>query len=147
MWCLYAASHTGFVYEFDDTHSWFQARVDEKDDTHYLRKVTYADVPSSPHLAELGVNEVFYSKRKGWEHEREWRIVRPLAESSWHGSEGVYLFDVPAGALTGVIAGFRSTSESVQQLMKTLTNDRRLVHIRIGRAQVYGEETIHIGWE
>jgi len=147
MWCLYAASHAGFVYEFDGTHSWFQARADEKDDTHFLRKVAYVDVPPSPYLAELPVNEVLYSKRKGWEHEREWRIIRPLAESSWHGSKGVYLFDVPPEALTGVIAGFRSTSKSVRQLRETLTNDRRLAHVRIGYGQVRGEETIHIDWQ
>jgi hypothetical protein len=94
LWWRYASGQSGFVYEFDDKHSWFLAKTEEKDDIRGLRKVNYVDVPSSPYLSELTASEVLYSKRRYWEYEREWRIVRPLVKG-WQPKkdEEVYLFD------------------------------------------------------
>jgi hypothetical protein len=147
MWAHYAANHTGFVLEFDDGHAWFWAQRPQGDDCGVLKKVSYADEPSSRYLAELKAHEVFYTKGTKWEYEREWRIIRPLAESSMSPSEGVFLFDVPAPAITGVIAGLRTSSESLQELQKVHQSNHRLTHLRIGRiSEVKNSNTLEVVW-
>ena len=148
MWAHYAANHTGFALEFDDRHPWFWAQRPEGDDCGNLRKVNYANQPSSGYLAELKAHEVFYTKGEKWEYEREWRIIRPLAESSLSPSEGVFLFDFPATLLTGVIAGLRTSSESLQQLRKIHLSNLQLTHLRMGRmSEVTNSNTLKVIWE
>jgi hypothetical protein len=147
MWAHYAANHTGFVLEFDGEHTWFWAHRPEGDDCGTLKKISYADEPSSPYLAELKAHEVFYTKGKKWEYEREWRIIRPLAESSMSPSEGVFLFDVPATAITGVIAGLRTSSECLQELHEVRQGNRQLTHLRIGQiSEVKNSNTLEVTW-
>lgn len=147
MWAHYAANHTGFVLEFDGEHSWFWEQRPEGDDCGTLKKVSYADEPSSRYLAELKAHEVFYTKGKKWEYEREWRIIRPLAESSMSPSEGVFLFDVPATAITGVIAGLRTSSESLQELQRVRQGNHQITHLRMGRmSEVKNSNTLEVIW-
>jgi len=134
MWWRYAAGQSGFVYEFDDRHSWFWAKTEENDDTHELRKVTYVDVPSSPYSAELDAHEVLYSKRKNWEYEREWRIIRPFVESSLRIGDDAFLFDFSPAALTGVIVGSSTTDDSIHELLGILKSNPDLGHLRVGCA-------------
>lgn len=147
MWCRYASGDTGFVYEFDDKHPWFWAKAEEKDDTNELRKVSYVDIPASPYLSELSAHEVLYSKRKGWECEREWRIIRPFLESTPRKGEDVYLFDIPPAALTGVIVGSLTTDESIDQLALIVGSNSNLAHLRFGFADhLPCEEHVDIFW-
>ncbi len=147
MWAHYAANHTGFVLEFDDANVWFWAQRPKGDDCGNLRKVSYADQPSSGCLAELKAPEVFYAKGKKWEYEREWRIIRPLVESSTSPSEGVFLFDLPATVVTGVIAGLRTSGESLQELQEIHQSNSQLAHLRIGHIlEVRNSNTFQIGW-
>ena len=147
MWAHYAANHTGFVLEFNREHTWFCAHRPEGDDCGTLKKVSYADEPSSPYLAELKAHEVFYTKGKKWEYEREWRIIRRLAESSMSPSEGVFLFDVPATAITGVIVGLRTSSECLQELQKVRQGNHQLTHLRMGRmSEVKNSNTLEVIW-
>lgn len=135
LWWRYASGQNGFVYEFDDKHPWFWAKTEEKDDTHELRKVNYVDVPSSQYLSELTAFEVLYSKRKNWEYEREWRIMRPLVEG-WQprANEETYLFRIPPPALTRVIVGASATEDSIDELLGILKSNPDLEHIRVGCA-------------
>ncbi len=145
LWWRYASGQSGFVYEFDDKHPWFWAKTRENDDTHELRKVNYVDVPSSPYLAELDAHEVLYSKRKNWEYEREWRIIRPFVESPQRVGDDVYLFDVPPTALTGVIVGSSTTDASIHELVQIVTSNRNLAHLRIGCAHhVPSDSTVDV---
>jgi hypothetical protein len=147
MWAHYAANHTGFVLEFDGEHAWFRAQRPKGDDCGTLKKVSYADEPSSRYLAELKAHEVFYTKGKKWEYEREWRIIRPLAESSMSPRDGVFLFDVPATAITSVIAGLRTSSESLQELQRVRQGNHQLTHLRIGRiSEVKNSNTLEVIW-
>ncbi len=122
------------MYEFDDKHPWFWAKTQEKDDTHELRRVDYVDAPSSPYLSELAASEVLYSKRSYWEYEREWRIIRPLAESSKRVGEDVYLFEVPSAALKGVVVGSSATEDSIEELVRIINSNPDLAHLRVGCA-------------
>jgi hypothetical protein len=92
-------------------------------------------VPSSQYLSELTAFEVLYSKRKNWEYEREWRIIRPLVEG-WplKTNEETYLFRIPAPALTGVIVGASATEDSIDELLRILKDNPDLGHIRVGCA-------------
>ncbi len=147
MWAHYAANHSGFVLEFDDGHAWFWAQRPEGDDCGTLKKVSYADEPSSRYLAELKAHEVFYTKGKKWEYEREWRVIRPLVESSRSPTEGVFLFDLPATAITGVIAGLRTSSESLQELQEIRRGNPQLTHLRVGRmSEVKNANTLEVVW-
>lgn len=147
MWAHYAANHTGFILEFDDRHPWFWAQRPEGDDCGNLRKVSYSDQFSSPYLADLKAHEVFYTKGKKWQHEREWRIIRPLAESSVHLKEDIFLFDLPATLITGVIAGLRTRNESLQELQKIRQSDPQFTHIRIGRiTEDRNSNTLEVVW-
>jgi hypothetical protein len=133
MWAHYATNHSGFVLELDGKHPWFWMQRPDGDDCGNLRKVSYFDQPSSPYLADLKAHEVFYTKGKKWDYEREWRIIRPLAESSAHIGEDIFLFDIPATLITGVIAGLRTRKESLQQLRGLLQSNPQLTHVRTGR--------------
>jgi hypothetical protein len=147
MWCRYALERTGFVYELDDKHPWFWAKTDAKDDTHELRKVSYVDVPALPYLAELEAQEVLYNKRKKWECEREWRIIRPFVESSERIGEDIYLFDVPPSVLTGVIVGGCATDDSMQGLVQIIASNADLAHLRVGCAHLIPtEHRVEIEW-
>jgi hypothetical protein len=147
MWTHYAANHTGFVLEFDDGHRWFWAQRPEGDDCGTLRKVSYADQPSSDYLAELKAHEVFYTKGKKWEYEREWRIIRPLAESSTSPSEGIFLFDLPADVITGAIAGLRTNDETSQQLRDIRQRNSQFAHFRTGRiSEVKNSNALQVVW-
>ena len=143
MWTHYAANHTGLVLEFDDGHSWFWVKRPEGDDCGNLRKVSYADQPSSGFLAELKAHEVFYTKGTRWEYEREWRVVRPLVESSLELPGGVFLFDIPEGVITGVIVGLRVSTDSLRELRGILHNSPKLAKVRFGRI-VEGKLSNHL---
>jgi hypothetical protein len=147
MWCRYTTGHNGFAFEFDDKHPWFWARTQEKDDTHELRRVNYVALPSSTYLAELGAHEVLYSKRKVWECEKEWRIIRPFVESSQHKGEDIHLFSIPPAALTGVIVGSYTTDDSIDELAQIVRDNRDLAHLRIGCADCDPcKQTVDIFW-
>lgn len=148
MWAHYASNHTGFVLEFDDQHTWFWAQRPEGGDCGNLRKVSYTDQPSSGYLAELKAHEVFYTKGKKWEYEREWRIIRPLVESSTSPGEGVFLFDLPATVITGVIAGLRTSSESLRALDEIRQSSPQLTHLHIGRMlEVKNSNALEAVWD
>ena len=145
MWAHYASNHTGFVLVFDESHPWFSAKVAPTDEFHHLQKVSYLDQPTSPYLSELSGRDVFYSKLKQWEYEREWRIIRPLTEASRQIGDEVYLFDVPAQSLRGVILGIRTTATARAELSAILSADSKLSHIRKFQARISpGTNTIEV---
>ena len=147
MWAHYAANHTGFVLEFDDEHSWFWIERPKGDDCGNLRKVSYSDQPSSLYLADLKAHEVFYTKGTKWEYEKEWRVIRPLAESSVRLGEDVFLFDLPASLITSVISGLRTRNESIKELQSILQSNGLLTHIRIGHVvEDKSSNTLEVVW-
>jgi hypothetical protein len=133
MWAHYAANHTGFVLEFDEGHSWFWMKRSDTDEFRHLRKVTYADMSPPRYLGDLEGQEVFYSKLKEWEYEKEWRIIRPLEESSAHFGE-IYLFDVPPACIKGVVMGSRRSDSSAADLRAVLTANPALRHVHVSQA-------------
>lgn len=146
MWAHYAANHTGFVFEFDDGHPWFWAPRPDGDDCGNLRKVNYSDQPSSLNLSELKATEVFYTKATKWAYEKEWRIIRPLAESSMRLGSGIFLFGMPPTLITGVVAGLRSSNESLRELDGIFRSNPDLAHVRIGRVAEGNLNALDLTW-
>jgi hypothetical protein len=136
MWDRYAAGYSGFVIEFDDKHPWFWAQRADTDDFRHLRKVAYVDTLPSVYLTELSAHDVFYSKAKEWEHEREWRVIRPLEEASTRLDPDVYLFDVPPECIRGVIEGTKTKPDAGAELLAILGADPNLKHVRTFRAHL-----------
>jgi hypothetical protein len=105
MWAHYASSGTGFVVGFYANHSFFHASKDAAKNV--LRKVTYTDDRtenfwSNPYF-------LFLVKNKHWEYEREWRMLKDLAECDVQvdgGAQRVFLCNVPAETIRSVHFGY-----------------------------------------
>jgi Protein of unknown function (DUF2971) len=123
MWNLYANGHKGFLLEFAadfNTRECMRA----KDGTVYeVREVNYVDeyainvddlTGSDGRIPATECNEqVFYSKTSRWATEREYRMVRALADlPGWrlsagtvHRDQRVHLFDFTLDCLVSVTFG------------------------------------------
>lgn len=138
LWAHYADSHKGLAIEFDVQHEYFDRRRSDKDELYYLRQVKYAERSSMGRtLFDLDGDDLLVTKTLSWSHEREWRMLAPLdaAESSREiNGEAVYLFSVPALAITGVVLGARVADKVVDEVAELL----RLEHFR--HTQLYRAE-------
>jgi hypothetical protein len=56
----------------------------------------------------------------------------------------VYLFDVPATALTGIIVGSLATEDSIEQLVRIIGDNPDLAHLRIGCALAPSDQTVAV---
>lgn len=130
LWAHYADSHKGLAIEFDVQHEYFDRRRSDKDELYHLRQVKYAERSSMGRtLFDLDGDDLLATKNLSWSHEREWRMLAPLdaAESSREiNGEAVYLFSVPALAITGVVLGARVADKVVDEVAELL----RLEHFR-----------------
>lgn len=133
MWAHYADNHSGFLIVFDEQHPWFCAKMGYEDEFRHLRKVSYVDRSELRYLADLQGQDIFYSKLADWKYEREWRIIRPLQDSSAVLGD-VYLFDLPADSIKGIVTGLHANSESTAELKTILDRNPNLRHVRIGHA-------------
>lgn len=93
MWAHYADKYSGFCLEFDTDNELFEK----------AKKVVYVDeMPKLSVLSIYGegrrgdVLELFCTKSKSWDYEREWRCIH---------SEAGTAYTYPAEALTGVYFG------------------------------------------
>lgn len=121
MWTVYAQRGEGFVIHFDGDHQWFRRGAPHGIEP--KRKVRYVDVRSPVLLLELSIEELFLTKTREWEHEREWRMIRRLTEASERftvDGSSVYLFDVPAECVLSVRLGRRMTEDSKAQIREIL---------------------------
>lgn len=135
MWAHYAENHSGFVLEFSQEHKWFQAKIAETDEFRHLIKVNYVEGAATRYLVELSGYEVFYSKQKVWEYEREWRIIRPLTESTKQDGD-CYLFDVPPDCIQSVIVGTKTPARAIEDLRAILSRNPALRHVKISLASI-----------
>ena len=127
MWAHYTDQHRGVVLEF--------SAVDELDSAFLTaRPVVYQD--DAPSIADtkqwvnciLGLGEVNYLdlfaeyqyvKTKGWEYEKEWRIVssaRPGDHELFHD------YEFHPDELTGIYFGYRCSEDDRAELMALLTS-------------------------
>lgn len=116
MWSHYARSHEGFVLGFDSDSEYFRDAI---------RVVYSSDRPKRMSLVELTKTELFCTKSKEWEYEREWRVVRLGSDASRQLRRGmkllpIYLFKFPKAAVSRVIFGARSNQSIRRAILRAI---------------------------
>jgi hypothetical protein len=137
MWAHYASSHTGFVVEFDALHASFHEQKSDEDDLRHIRRVYYRESRPSAPLSDMSAIELFLVKSGHWGYEREWRIVRPLADATATVPADPYpiaLFEIPPAAVSGVIMGSRMSDAAAATLRQAVRANPDLAAVRIRRA-------------
>jgi hypothetical protein len=166
MWGHYADCYRGGVIQFETTNEFFTSEILDQNQLQFLTAIRY-----SKQLAELDLNYInrkksrletynwdvdgpttlvqerhplFFTKSLNWAYEREWRLVRRLAEPDEKASEllaemiftGIppvtdqQLIPVPVEAITGIIIGPRSMLSDLWRFVgNALSGDARLAHI------------------
>ena len=116
MWSHYARSHEGFVIGFNADSDYF---------TDAIRVVYSSERAKRMSLVELTKTEVFCTKSKAWEYEREWRVVRLGSDATRQLKRGgkqlpIYLFKFPKAAVSRVIFGARSNQSVRRAILKAI---------------------------
>jgi hypothetical protein len=127
MWGHYAASHSGLLLEFDQTHACFRRDAGRHSFAAIcgsLGDVVYSDRrPSIATLDLESVKRVAYTKSLEWAYEQEVRLLWPtLRADAYAGPDGkLALLEVPASALRSVTFGHycsATTRLSAEGLLK-----------------------------
>jgi len=137
MWSQYANGHRGFVIEFKDDFYRHPLMQSKTSDEYRPRKVEYVEdysinlddlVDKNGFIpVEVIQNELFFKKTSRWEHEHEYRMVRPLAdhpdyqlhETSYaYTDDNVYLFPFDWDCVSSIILGANMSIENKKEIMK-----------------------------
>lgn len=139
MWSQYANGHRGFVIEFKEDFYRHPLMKSKTGDEYPVRKVEYVDdyaiylddlVDANKEIpVEVIQNELFFKKTSRWEHEDEYRMVRPLSDSpDYKPSEtkyqypytdvSVYLFPFDWDCVSSIILGVNMSIENKKIIMK-----------------------------
>ena len=146
MWAHYAESHSGFVLEFDSSHSFFNQKQSDLDEIRHLRKVRYSKVRPKVDLKRNDSNfTVLLTKPDAWWDEEEWRLILELNKANSVKSDpanpfDVCLFAIPWAAVTGVIFGHRASAEVILEICKLVRGDERLKHIELKAAVMHPKD-------
>jgi len=154
MWSHYAASHRGFVLEFDAEHPFFDRKEFPGDPLRCVRKVRYQDrrppggrfdekywlrSPSRAveDLLTFMTGLLLLTKSADWAYEREWRMIAPLvwAETTLEkDGEEIHLLALPPGCVRGVILGSAMRDETRQRICELLQQPD-YSHVELRRAE------------
>ena len=121
MWSHYAASYSGAVVKFDETHEFFSGHFDVEysEQRPKVDIASYTDDDEPVPIAELCV------KAKEWEHEDEVRVVRSLADCRCVGTANgfpIYVMDVPPECIESVIIGERMPASHQREIWELVTD-------------------------
>lgn len=137
MWSHYAYGHAGFVLGFDARHPYFNARLSEVDEFRHLRRVEYRNERPNAPLSDLSGIEMFLVKSTDWAYEKEWRIMRPLADSENVADAqplSVHLFRYSSDAIKVVVFGARLLQPTKSALLEVLAAQPALRHVVLKQA-------------
>ena len=119
MWAHYANAHRGFCLEFSNELC-FVPNIRLIDTGRMVpfpvipMPVVYSEeYPVANLLSNDSTRDIFLTKAKQWEYEKEWRMALP-------GATGSYKF--PSPCLTGVIFGCRMSSEHKEMIREWCRN-------------------------
>jgi hypothetical protein len=123
MWGHYTDNHEGFVIGFDQNDSFFSVRRGPEDEFGFLRQVKYSRNRPRVTLANTTGTEWFEKKSDEWAYEKEWRMLRVLADAECR-IEGlphpICLFSFPEDSVVEIIAGLRCSLE-LRDRLRTLS--------------------------
>jgi len=153
MWSHYSLGHAGFALGFDARHPYFNARLSEVDEFRHLRRVEYRnDRPNAP-LSDLSGAEMFLVKSTDWAYEKEWRIMRPLADAETVADAQqlpVHLFRYSSDAIKEIIFGAKILPSTKCALLEVIAAQPYLRHVVLKQAfidqQVYGMKLREAGF-
>jgi len=137
MWSQYANGHRGFVIEFKADFYRHPLMKSKTSDEYPPRKVEYVE-DYSINLDELVdkngfipveviQNELFFKKTPRWEHESEYRMVRPLTDHPDYQPRktdyaytdvNVYLFPFGWDCVLSIILGVNMSIRNKREIMK-----------------------------
>lgn len=130
MWTHYAASHTGYAVEFDESHPYFDRRRSSSDEFYHLREVTYYDnLPTYKSVSELDGSRVLCTKSAQYAQEKEWRMLTPLPPVTSESGIAEELFDFPADAVRSVVFGAKATDEFKATVRQRLAEKPEFSHV------------------
>jgi hypothetical protein len=128
MWAHYTCGYRGFVVGFDGSHELFAKDLERGD----LRSVRYVEDRPTPNLDEATNEEIFFTKSRLWEYEREWRLLRQLSDAERVGQDGeypVYVLKLPPRAISEIIIGFQTPPDVRTQIQAILSDRSELSHV------------------
>lgn len=146
MWAHYTDNYKGFVIEFDDTHSFFDQRLNDHDMMRHLRQVEYTFHRPNTALFKTDNGEAdnemltnhfmfnfFYSKSVAWKYEQESRMLLPLnvGEKLLDSKEEIYLFSLPPESFTGIYLGYKIQPDIRRRISETLRHNSRYSHVKL----------------
>ncbi|AFQ49452.1 DUF2971 domain-containing protein [Burkholderia cepacia] len=127
MWAHYADEYKGLAIGLDTSSEFFQPKPEEPRVCGQLMNVVYTDTSPVVYVepGKLDIpKEVFFTKARSWEYEKEWRIIKYLPQASEivDGPEGkkICLFDVPPAAVKEVIFGSKISADVLEQVEQAL---------------------------
>lgn len=137
MWAHYAASHSGFVLEFNSSRQFFDfpSRLGASS----IKKVVYKEPAVLPYISADNVDDLFYVKKVQWAYEQEWRVLRVIESAdvsiNLPDSTKIHLFAFPPDCITGVIFGARMSNADKARVLEVL-RENRYKHVSIYQARV-----------
>lgn len=138
MWAHYAANHTGFVIEFDESDEFFNRRRGPEDEFFHLRKVNYCIPMPVADLTEMDGQRILASKSPEWSYENEWRMLIPVKFATRvveRQPDSVYLVTFPSSAVKSVILGAHATAD-LETALRELLNTADYSHVALRRARL-----------
>lgn len=148
MWAHYTDGHKGMVIEFDAKHPFLKLTdsshpnpSERERDIQFgaLTPVVYSSDRPRHHLGEIPQPVDFFTKSPEWSYEREWRVVRLLAESDSQKPtpQGtVHLFAVPPECIKRVVMGCCMEQKTRTELLNAFAVNPTLRHVQIEEAKL-----------
>ncbi|MGV3489874.1 MAG: DUF2971 domain-containing protein [Devosia sp.] len=143
MWAYYAANGEGLCVEFNPKHPFFLR----------LAPINYSDTAISVSVNDgiiriggkrTGVQnilnrqldfmpfELLLTKRRSWQHEHEWRLVKFLTEDLTDDTD-LILVDIPPEAIVSVTFGYRAKDAEVDRQLSFIEASDKWRHLQVGR--------------
>jgi len=136
MWSQYSNGHRGFVIELKPDFNSFGGMKSSSGKTYDVQRVNYVDEYSiriEDMVDKDGfiqvktlLDELFFKKTSRWKHEYEYRMVRPLSDSSdyqppktnyVYTDTGIYLFPFDVRCISSIILGASMTQENKARIL------------------------------
>lgn len=137
MWSHYSLGHKGFAVGFDGQHSYFNSKLSESDELRHIREVLYREERTQAPLTAMNGVEMFFVKSTHWAYEKEWRILRPLADAEITQEASpfpIHLFRFPDSALRQIIFGPKMDHATKHALIATVAARPSLQHVTFKQA-------------
>ena len=141
MWSQYSNGHRGFIIEFKKDFWKYPSMKSTEGEKYRVRKVEYVEnysinldelADGSGHISKASIHdELFYKKTSRWEHENEYRMVRPLIDSPDYvvpttryvfTDVGVYLFPFDIECISSIVLGANMSVENKKTISQFCEN-------------------------